>query len=91
MNALFTRVRPGPKVLFRDLDGEAVLLESESGMYYGLNELGTRIWVLLQEHGQLEPAFRVLLDEYEVPAERLQRELQEFVQRLASRGLVELS
>lgn len=91
MKTLAMRVRPRPKVLFRDLGNEAVLLESESGIYYSLNEVGSRIWLLLQKHGQVEPTFRALLDEYDVPEERLYEEIQEFVEKLASRGLVDIS
>lgn len=89
MTTLDTRVRPGSKVLFRDLGGEAVLLEPESGKYYGLNELGTRIWSLLQQHGQVDPTYRALLDEYDVPEDRLRGDLLGFVQVLTDRGLLE--
>ena len=34
-------------VLFQDLGEEVVLLEVESGQYYGLNEVGARMWSLL--------------------------------------------
>ena len=32
-----------------DLAGEAVILNLKSGQYFGLNEVGTRIWNLIQE------------------------------------------
>lgn len=91
MTTLETRVAVPPGVMFRDLDGEAVLLELHSGRYFGLNETGTRIWTLLLEHGQLAPALSALLDEYEVPEERLRREVLSFVETLASRRLLLLS
>ena len=36
-----------PDVAFRDLDGEAVLLNLATGTYFGLNEMGTRMWHLI--------------------------------------------
>jgi hypothetical protein len=78
------------RVLFRDLAGEAVLLDLESGLYYGLNETGTRMWSLLVHHHQIEPALCSLLEEYEAPQERLQTEFLEFVEILASRRLIEI-
>lgn len=77
-------------VLFRDLDGEAVLLELGSGRYYGLNGMGTRMWNLLLEHGQLEPAFRDLRDEFEVAETELEEELLGFVDSLAAHRLLSL-
>jgi len=41
-------------VVFRDLAGEAVILNLASGIYFGLNEVGTRMWNLLAEHGSTE-------------------------------------
>ena len=36
-------------VLFQDLGDEVALLEAESGQYYGLNEVGARMWFLPQQ------------------------------------------
>ena len=83
-----TRLTVPPGVMFRDLDGEAVVLALDSGRYFGLNETGTRMWLLLLEHGRVEPALRALEQEYEVAGERLEQELREFVNHLASQGLV---
>lgn len=88
MTTLETKVTVPSGVMFRDLDGEAVLLELQTGRYYGLNETGTRMWLLLLEHGRLEPAFQALLEEYEVPAERLRGELMGFVDSLSAQRLL---
>ena len=85
-----TRVTVPDRVLFRDLAGEAVLLELGSGRYYGLNESGTRMWSLLVQHGRIDTAFQDLLQEYDVVSERLEEELLLFVQTLASRKLLNL-
>jgi len=85
---LATRVTVPESVLFRDLDGEAVLLETGSSRYYGLNEVGTRMWSLLHLHGDIEAGCRALLAEYEVPEDRLREDLLRFVDTLAARGLI---
>jgi len=85
-----TRVAIPETVLFRDLDGEAVILETGSGRYYGLNEIGTRMWLLLQRHGGVEPACRDLLLEYQVSEDQLLTDFVRFVELLASRHLLEL-
>lgn len=90
MMVLDKRVTVPPGVMFRDLDGEAVVLEIESGRYFGLNETGTRMWLLLQEHGSLERVLRDLLIEYDVTEERLRRELLSFVDTLSSQRLLQI-
>lgn len=90
MMDLATRVTVPESVLFRDLDGESVLLETASGRYYGLNEVGTRIWSLLQLHGETEAVCRALLAEYDVSEARLREDLARLVEALAARGLIAL-
>jgi hypothetical protein len=87
---LATRITVPESVLFRDLDGEAVLLETSTGRYYGLNEVGTRMWSLLQLHGEIEAAYQDLLAEYQVPSHELRRDLLDFVGLLTSRRLIEI-
>ena len=80
----------GEDVLFRDLGGEAVLLNLKTGKYYGLDEVGTRMWSLLTQHGRVEPAYRALLGEYDVTEDRLQQDLLSFIDKMASHGLLEI-
>lgn len=84
------RVTVPEGVLFRDLAGEAVLLQLESGNYYGLNETGTRMWSLLVEHGRVEEALQDLVQEYDAPPERLRQELFLFIETLVSQKLLDL-
>ena len=88
MATLSSTIKIPEDTLFRDLDGEAVILNTETGRYYGLDEVGTRIWTLLAEHGRVEPVYRALLEEYEVAEERLQQDLLDLIDKLASEGLL---
>lgn len=77
-----------PDAVFRDLDGEAVILDLASGTYYGLNEVGTRIWILLAEgHGE-DAIAAALSDEYEVTTEDAHRHVRELVADLLARRLI---
>ena len=83
--------RPSSDVLFRDLGGEAVLLDLKSQRYFGLDEIGTRIWQLLGEHSQLEAVYQAMLEEFDVGETQLREELEAFVKELAEAGLIELA
>jgi hypothetical protein len=76
------------EVLFQELDGEAVLLDLASESYFGLDDVGTRIWQLLQDHGSLRKVFDVMLSEYDVEPERLEQDLLKHIGELADAGLV---
>jgi len=76
-------------VLFHEVGGEAVILNLESGKYYGLDEVGTRMWALLSEYGAIEPVVNALLAEYEVEEEQLRSDLLKLINDLSSHGLLQ--
>lgn len=86
MQAKFT-VPPG--VIARHLAGEAVILDVESGTYFGLNEVGSRVWQLLEAGETLETICLLLLDEFEVSRADLERDVFLLVGELRSRRLIE--
>ena len=88
MPSLKDRVRVSEDVVFREIAGEAVLLELNTGIYFGLNPVGTRIWSLLSENDSLEQIFETMQAEYEVPAEQLERDLLNLVGALLAKGLI---
>ena len=88
---LNTQVSVSEKVVFQDLEGEAVLLNFETGKYYGLDEVGTRMWNLLAEHGRLAPVLETMLEEYKVTSEQLEKDLIALLDKLLKQGLVVLA
>jgi coenzyme PQQ synthesis protein D (PqqD) len=88
--SLSTRVSAPDYVLVQELEGEAVLLNLEGERYYSLDDVGTRMWNVLTTAPSIGAAHGALLDEYQVDSERLEQDLLELVERLASDGLVEL-
>jgi hypothetical protein len=74
-----------------DLGGEVAILDLKAGTYYGLDEVGNRVWTLIQEPNSVKEVRDVLLSEYEVEPERCERDLISLLQRLADEGLVEVT
>ncbi|HKH43929.1 MAG TPA: PqqD family protein [Thermoanaerobaculia bacterium] len=86
-----TVVRHRPGILFRDLAGEAVLLDPQAGTYFGLNEVGTRVWNLFATGASLETVRAALLAGYDAPPERIWDDLLILVRDLLAHGLVEIA
>jgi hypothetical protein len=85
-----TVVRHRPGILFRDLAGEAVLLDPQAGIYFGLNEVGTRAWNLFATGASLETVRATLLAEYDAAPERIWDDLLALVRDLLGHGLLEI-
>ena len=84
-------VRPNANTLHRELGGEGVLLQLDSGEYFGLDEVGERIWALMMEDGDLSRVESRLIEEFEVEPSRLAADLKAFVDELAERRLIDLA
>ena len=76
-------------VVFQVLDGQAVVLNLDSGYYFGLNEVGTRFWQRLGETGSLDTIVEGLLGEFEVERSVLEQDIAELINDLKTRKLVE--
>lgn len=88
--SLSNTARIGDDVVFRELEGEAVLLKMQSGIYFGLDAVGTRIWQLIEQHGTLSIVRDEIIKEFDVDGDAASRDLLDLVSQLAERGLVEL-
>ena len=75
-------------VLHQQLGEETVLLHLGTENYYGLDEVGSRVWQLLREHRTVDPIVAVLLSEYEVDETTLRSDLEHLLDELADLGLI---
>jgi hypothetical protein len=85
------KVSVRPHVLIRLLDKEAVLLNLETERYFGLDEIGTRMWQVTTAGPNIEFAYRQLLEEYDVDPEPLRQNLADLLEKLAENGLLTLT
>lgn len=74
-----------------ELGGEAVILDLKSGVYYGLDMVGARIWSEIQVARSVTEIRDLLLSEYEVAPDRCERELLVLLNQLAENDLITIS
>ena len=84
------KITLSPDVISQEVSGETVLLDLEGENYFGLDEVGTRIWQLIKESGDLQAIYDTLLEEYEVEEDRLQADLEALLGEISKLGLVTL-
>ena len=82
------RLRPAPDVVSRVLDGEAVLLHLGRGTYFGLNEVGTRVWELLADGPTVRELQERIVAEFDVEPETAAQDVRELVEQLMQRDLI---
>lgn len=80
-------VAPSDDAVFRELDGQSVLLNLATGLYFGLDAVGTHVWQLAAEDGSLRAVRQRLLDEYDADPATIERDLLTLAETLVDKGL----
>lgn len=84
---LETRLTIPPQVMSRLVGDETVLLDLASGVYFGLDGVGKRIWESVVEGNSLGEAVEVIIAQYEVDEAQAQADVLAFASDLVERGL----
>jgi hypothetical protein len=85
---LDTKLTIPPQVMSRLVGDETVLLDLESGIYFGLDGVGKKIWESLAGGESLGRVVTIIVDQYEVEEAQAQADVLEFANELVQRGLL---
>ncbi len=77
-----------PDVRYRVIDGEGVLIRYDTGEILGLNEVGTRLFVLIDAETPAREVIERLADEFDVDRKQLEPDILAFFEELLSAGLI---
>ncbi len=84
-----TRFQVGKDILCSHLpDNEAVILNLDAGVYYGLNPVGAFNWQLLASPRSLKDLVRLTLEEFEIDPATCEADLHDLLQELAKHELI---
>ena len=75
-------------VLWRELDGEAILLNPKEGCSYNLNNVGTMIWKLLDGKHSIDDIAKTICELYEVEHEQALQDVRQLLNELRANNLV---
>ena len=73
-----------------DLDGEKVMMNFDKGQYFMMNEVGSRIWDIIDKPIKVKEIIETLTLEYEVDEEVCKDAVIEFIERLNKAELINI-
>jgi hypothetical protein len=82
-------IRIRKDIVFRDLEGELVLLNLNTGVYFGLDPVGTAVWRLLDGSRSAAEIVTEMTTEYDVDPETCRADLDRFLENLRTNDLIE--
>ena len=85
-----TVVRRSEAITHTDLGDETAMMDIEKGLYYGLDDTGSRIWALVEQPITVRHLCERLTSEYSVGLEQCEEEVTQFLNELLKHGVVEV-
>ncbi len=77
-----------PKVTFGHMDEEVAIFHEETGQYFGLDDVGSRVWEAFHQTNSLREAHTVLMEEFEIEDNDLEEAIIEFAKELVDLELL---
>ena len=77
-----------PDVIEREVDGEAVLLDLKTGIYYSLNEVGSEVWKLIDGKRSVREVAQWVVENYEIDRLTAEKDVKELLEDLLKEKLI---
>ena len=85
-----SRVLIPDEIVLQQVENESVVINLLTEKYFGLDEIGTQIWIAITSTSSIQEAIEELLSEYEVGQNHLEQDVFELAQELEEFGLISL-
>ncbi len=76
--------------VFVEVEGEFIILNTDTGMYYGLEEVGAHLWRRLQQPTAVGDLCAAVSADYDVDTASCERDVTLVLEHMAAEGLVEV-
>jgi hypothetical protein len=76
------------ELIWKVVDGEAMILDVTSGDYFSLNRVATEVWTALQAGGELETIVEATAARYRTDRAKVEQDVVELVRDLEEIGLL---
>jgi hypothetical protein len=80
-------VQASSRIVSCELEGEAVLLDPQAGLYFGLNDVGAAIWTMLASPCRLSDLYGAVVNRFDVDEDTCRDDVRTLVEELLARGL----
>jgi hypothetical protein len=77
-------------IVFNKLDDEIVMMSIKNGEYYGLDNIGSRIWEIIEKPVTLIQLVHKLKEEYNVEIQQCENDVIEFLEMLLKKNLIQI-
>ncbi len=87
-NSVITR---SPDLVFSEVDDEIVMLGIETGNYYGLDQILSQMWLMIEEPTTVSTIIDDLLTQYDVDRSQCEQDVFNVFNRMLKDQLIQIS
>ena len=81
-------VKRNDEMLFTEIDDSIVMMDVDKGLYYELDAVGVRVWMLIETGRPVAEVCDALIAEYDVEPDVCRRDVLAFIEKIAGLGIV---
>lgn len=85
---LDTTVQRNTQIVCSEIDGEKVMMDINSGEYFGLDSVGARVWDLIEKPIKISVLVELLMQEFDVSKDVCIEDTLEFINLLLEKNLI---
>lgn len=78
----------GKDILSTSIDNETIIMDIESGCYFGLANTAQHIWTLLENPLKVKDLIDILVEKYRVQPETCKLDVKKFISQMLEEGLI---
>ncbi|MDC1162015.1 PqqD family protein [Tenacibaculum sp.] len=80
-----------PMVITDDMDGEIIILNTESGKYFSTEKTGAIIWEMLSNNYTIDETTEIISSHFSIPCEIIKKDLNSLLAQFIDEGLLKVS
>ena len=80
-----------PDIIDSEIDDEMVMMNIDTGDYFGLNTVASQVWMRLKEPKRLDTLIQILQDEYDVASEQCIADVMPLLEKMHEAKLLQIS
>ncbi|MEW6088945.1 MAG: PqqD family protein [bacterium] len=84
------RVKKNDNIAWRIIEEEALLVSPKDSLIYPLNNVGTRVWELLNGEKTCKDIIDIINEEFEGEKTEINEDILDFIKKLTDNGLASL-
>ncbi len=88
MNLNEIYLRDDDRLAWRIIDGECIIMNPDAGSVFNLNEVGARIWELLEDNRKIEKVVACITNEFDINIQQAREDTLSFIKQLLGNNFV---